>query len=560
MDLSVVIVSYNTRDLLEQALRTVLDAATHLETEIFVVDNASSDDSVQMVATKFPTVRLICNEQNLGFAGGNNVALRQLQGRHVLLLNSDTIIQTETLDVLVGYLDDNPKVGAAGCKILNPDGTMQLSCRRGFPTPLAAFCKMSGLSWLFPKNRLLAQYNLTYLDPEAINEVDALSGSCMMVRKAAMDQVGMLDEDYFFYGEDLDWCFRIRQAGWKISYVPKTEIIHFQGESSRAQQMRFRYRFYEAMSIFVNKHMQQRYRFFPLWILHIGIILYGALSFGINLLKKLGLPLVDMLLVLMGLKLGLTLRYHEQFEPLIRQVERLSQKFGFDAEPTRWVEPPAYSEVQWMLVYVASIAIWLLAFYLVGLYERRKFSVLWSTIGVSLGFAIIVTTVFFFKGYNFSRLAAGTAWLWNIVLLGGWRLVAQRYLRTSSGRRLGRRRVLVIGTDTVAVDFVEYVNGVQELDFEVIGLIAQQADLRGKSVGGKPVLGVVNEMQQLVREYRIDDLVFTSGAISDFLQEAHRGWRSPKLRLCMVPESFASLVHGRQPSSMTDLPLIEISS
>jgi len=560
MDLSVVILSYNTKDLLEQALRTVLDAATQLETEVFVVDNASSDSSVEMVAAKFPTVRLICNEQNLGFAGGNNVALRQVQGRHVLLLNSDTIVQPETLDILVDYLDDHPAVGAAGCKILNPDGTLQLSCRRGFPTPVAAFCKMSGLSWLFPKSRLLAQYNLTYLDPEETNEVDALSGSCMVVRKAAMDQVGMLDEDYFFYGEDLDWCFRLRQAGWKISYVPKTEIIHFQGESSRAQQMRFRYRFYEAMSIFVNKNMKRRYRFFPLWILHIGIILYGVLSFGINLLKKLGLPLVDALLVLAGLKLGLTLRYYEGFEPLIRQIERLSNQFGFDAEPTRWLVPPAYSEFQWGLVYVASTVIWLVAFYVVGLYDRRKLSVLWSSIGVSLGFAIIMTTVFFFKGYNFSRLAAGAAWLWNIFLLGGWRLAAQRYLRTSSGLRLGRRRSLVIGTDAVAVDFVEYLDNVEGLDFEVVGLISQQPDLRGRSIAGKPVLGVMHELQKLVREYNIDDLVFTSGTISDFLQEAHRGWRSPKLRLCMVPESFAELVRTRRPSSMADMPLIEISS
>ncbi len=253
MRLSVVFLSYNTRDLTEQALRTVLDAAEGMAVEVFVADNASVDGSVEMVEEKFPQVKLIRNEGNVGFAAGNNVALRRVVGEYVLIINTDTIVRRDTLSAMVEFLDAHPEAGACGCKILDPDGTLQMDSRRGFPTPVAAFCKMSGLSRLFPDHPVISHYHMTYLDPERTEEVEVISGSCMMVRKTAMDQVGLLDEDYFMYGEDIDWCYRIHQAGWKIYYVPTTEIIHFRGESGRGVPLRILYRKSQAMSIFVKK-------------------------------------------------------------------------------------------------------------------------------------------------------------------------------------------------------------------------------------------------------------------------------------------------------------------
>jgi len=554
MDLSVVILSYNTRNLTEQVLRTVLDAASGLEVELFVVDNASRDGSADMVAEEFPQVRLLRNERNLGFAAGNNVALRQVTGRYVLLLNPDTIMRQDTLRRLVEFMDAHPEAGAAGCKILNPDGTLQLSSRRGFPTPLTAFCKMSGLSWLFPKHPVIARYNMTYLDPEEISEVEVLSGSCMMVRKKTMDQVGLLDEDYFMYGEDIDWCFRMHAAGWKIYYAPTTEIIHFKGESGRAEQMWVRYRFYEAMSIFVHKHMQHRYRFFPLWILHLGIVLYGALSFVGPLVKRLALPAVDAVLVLIGLKLGLAIRYYPRLRPLIPAIEKLGNQLGLDAHPTRWLTPPPYTEVQWLKIYAVSTAIWLLAFYLLGLHDRRKFSAAWAAVGVALGFAGIVTTVFFFKAYNFSRLAVGAAWFFNTLLVAGWRLVARRVMRA---RHLGRWRTLLVGTDRTAVEFMECLENLEDQPYEVIGLVGQAPEWRGREVAGKQVIGLADELQQLVREYDIDQLIFTSGTVSLSLAQLGRRWGRKKLRICMVPGSFSS--KDQTQASADQLPLIEIA-
>ena len=557
MDLSVVILSYNTRELLEQTLRTVFDAVQDLEAEIVVVDNASHDGSPEMVEADFPAAVLVRNDDNLGFAAGNNVALRRVRGRCVLLLNSDTVVRRDTLTVLVRFMDEHPEAGAVGCKILNPDGTLQLSCRRGFPTPVAAFCKMSGLSRLFPKSRRLARYNLTYLDQEETHEVDALSGSCMMVRKEAMDQVGLLDEDYFFYGEDLDWCFRIREAGWRIHYVPETEIIHFKGESSRAEQMRFRYRFYEAMSIFVDKHMQRRYRFFPLWLLRLGIVLYGSLSLAGSVGRKFAAPLCDAALLAVGIKVGLTLRYHPDLVPAIHAIEGFGARFDLDAHPTRWLEPPPYSDLQWFAVYAVSIAIWLVVLYALGLYDRRRYSVPYTVVAIALGFAANITTVFFFKDYNFSRLAASAALVANTAFLSGWRFALERYLER--GRRGSGGRLLVAGTDETAAEFLRYLRERGGLGYELVGLVGPDGSWRGRAFEGSPVVGTVDELHELVREYGIDRLVFTTGTVSHLLQQVRRGWRNRRLRVHMVPASFAALVADKEVETADDLPLIEVS-
>jgi len=277
VDLSVVIVSYNVASFLDQTLTTLQESMRELqgEVEVYVVDNASSDESVDMVKRKYPWVRLIESGSNLGFAGANNLALEKVTGRYVLLLNPDTVLQQDTLRTMVDFLDAHPETGAAGCKVINPDGSLQLACRRGFPTPGVAFFKMIGLSGLFPKSKTFGAYNLTYLDPDALTEVDAISGSFMMLRKEVLDRIGYLDDDFFMYGEDLDLCYRIKEAGWKIHYVPATEIIHFKGESTKTVPTLKSVRdFYTAMHIFVGKHYRNRSkRYPPNWLLIAGIYL-----------------------------------------------------------------------------------------------------------------------------------------------------------------------------------------------------------------------------------------------------------------------------------------------
>ena len=556
MRLSVVFLSYNTRDLTRQALNSVLAAAEGLEAEIFVVDNASADGSADMVAAEFPQVKLVCNEANVGFSAGNNVALRQVTGEYALLINTDTIVRRDALHAMVDFLDAHPEAGACGCKILDPDGTLQLDSRRGFPTPLAAFCKMSGLSRLFPKHPLMARYHLTHLDPEQTAEIEVLSGSCMMVRKAAMDQVGLLDEDYFMYGEDIDWCYRFHQAGWKIYYLPTTAIIHFRGESGRGTPLKILYRKSRAMSIFVNKHMARRYRFFPLWLLQVGIALHGTFRFLTRAARALALPLIDAGLVLCGLKLGLTVRYHPELVPFIYRIEQVGTLFGLDVQPTRWLVPPPYSDLQWAAVYGASTLVWLLAFYASGLYDRRRYSVAWSVVGATLGFAAIVMLVFFFKGYNFSRLAVVSAWFCNVLLVAGWRLVARWFLHQRG--REGRLRTLLVGTDAAAVDFVEQLERAGMAHCNLIGVVGEIPQQRGRPLAGRPLVGHVGELEELVNDFAIDHLVFTPSAMSSFLERPVQAWEARGLRVSMVPIAFAEVVADRGVRDCAPLPLVEI--
>ncbi len=557
MQLSVVLLSYNTRELTEQALRSVLAAVEDMQAEVFVVDNASADGSADMVEEKFPQVHLLRNDSNTGFAAGNNVALRIVQGRYILLLNTDTIVRRNTFECLVHFMEENPQAGAVGCKILNPDGTLQLDSRRGFPTPVAAFCKMSGLSRILPNHPAIARYNMTFLDAEQRSEVDVLSGSCILVRKEAMDEVGLLDEDYFMYGEDIDWCYRIHRAGWKIFYIPDTEIVHFRGESGRGVPLRVLYRKSKAMSIFVDKHMKDRYRFFPPWLLHVGIALYGVLRFGVKVARVLALPLVDALLILCGLGLGLTVRYHEALVPLMYQVERLSNQFGLHAEPTRWLAPPPYSDGQWFAVYAVSTLVWLLSFYALGLYGRRRFSPAWAVVGVSLGFALILTLVFFFKAYNFSRLAAGAAWVCNALLLAGWRQ-GVRWLDSKRGLKNARARALLVGTDYQARRFVDYWSEHGYIDCDLVGIVREADDVEEKVVAGRSVVGTTDELADLMREYRIDTLVFVPGTLALALEHMQNRWGVNGLRVCMVPVDFVERTALTERNEKGRLPLVEI--
>lgn len=284
-DLGVIIVNWNTRDLLRNAIRTAL-ASSGINLTVVVVDNASTDGSQAMVRDEFPDVILIENEKNEGFSRANNIGLRHLgfdqdqtsptTPRYALLLNSDTEVPPTALAEMVAYLDreDRQDVGCAGCKLVMADGSLDIACRRSFPSPEVSIYRMLGLSKLFPKSRRFGRYNMTYLDPNVETEVDSLVGAFMMLRREVIAEVGLLDEDYWMYGEDLDWAFRIKKAGWKIMYNPAVTILHLKRASSRKSKIAHQ-AFYQAMLKFYQDHYRQTT---PQW-LHL-IIMAGLLAKG----------------------------------------------------------------------------------------------------------------------------------------------------------------------------------------------------------------------------------------------------------------------------------------
>jgi len=265
VDLSVIIVNYNTKDLLRACLSTVFDSELRSYTmEVFVSDNASSDGSKQMVGKEYPQVRVIENSKNLGFAAANNQGLKMAQGRYVVLLNSDTEVSPDTFSTMIEYMDENKDVGGATCKLVLADGKIDPACHRGFPTPWASFTYYAGLEKLFPRSRLFSKYHLGYKDPDTIHDVDVISGAFFWVRQEIISSVGLLDEDYFMYAEDIDWAYRIRTAGWRIVYNPTTTTLHRKKQSgrshaSKAQRIKTQLLFHKNNKLFYTKHYAKQY-------------------------------------------------------------------------------------------------------------------------------------------------------------------------------------------------------------------------------------------------------------------------------------------------------------
>lgn len=241
IDLSVVILNYNTVELTRLCLETVLRSSLGSYTmEVIVCDNGSTDGSVSMLEDEFKQIILIKNGKNLGFAAGNNPGIRKSKGRYVLLLNSDTEVPKDTFRKMIDYMDKTPDAGASTCKLLLPDGSMDPACHRGFPTPWAAFTYLAKLEKLFPHTRLFGEYHQGYKDIRSIHEVDCIVGAFFMVRREVIHDVGVLDEDYFMYGEDIDWAFRMRKKGWKIMFNPTVTILHKKKQSGRSNILKKR--------------------------------------------------------------------------------------------------------------------------------------------------------------------------------------------------------------------------------------------------------------------------------------------------------------------------------
>ncbi len=277
-DLSIAIVHYETPAELHDCLVSLAVAARGLATEIFVVDNASTRFTAQLVTDAIAAAVVLRNTRNLGFARAANQALRQANGRYLLLLNPDTILAPDTLRLMLEYMDSHADVGCATPRLVLPDGRLDLACRRSFPTPTVSFYRMTLLSRLFPRSRRFARYNLTYLDEHNEAEIDAPCGAFMMVRAEVREQVGLLDERYFMYGEDLDWAYRIKQAGWRVMYTPITTVTHVKRASSRQARIATIKSFHEAMRIFYRRHYESRYPRPVSWLTYLGINLREMLE------------------------------------------------------------------------------------------------------------------------------------------------------------------------------------------------------------------------------------------------------------------------------------------
>ena len=534
MDLSIIIVNYNVRQFLENSLSSIKRAMEGIEGEIFVVDNASEDGSVEKVRTKFPDVRVIENKENVGFARGNNAALKCARGKYFLLINPDTIVQEDTLRVMLKFFDESPDVGLAGCKILNSDGSFQLPCRRSFPTPWVAFTKISGLSSLFPRSRMFGQYNLTYLSPDETYEVEAISGSFMMGRRDAYERVGGLDEAFFLYGEDLDWCYRFSKAGYRVFYVHSTKIVHFKGESTRRSDIDEIKLFYQAMQQFVEKHFSSS----PIVeiSLSFAIMARAAIAFIAKTGRPLLLAVTDFILIDLVLMLAEYAHFGRFF------------KFPEYAYPIVWTVPSC--------IVVASM-------YFLGVYTSRRHSVLRAGVAVAVSYVLISATIYFAKDFAFSRAVVLISGFMAFLILPGWRVALKRFGRGTHhavGRKsLFGRRTVIVGTGRAGQEVLRKLRARVDDGYDVLGFIGLHRKEVGEKIAGVDVIGSIDNVGKVINERGVGEVIFSTEGLSytDMLSVISRS-NSRDVNFRLVPNSLEAIIGKTRIDQLDNIPLVDI--
>ncbi len=292
---SVIIVAYNSSDFIPACLKSVRDASEDVDVEVIVLDNGSPEPITAEIKAFFPEVKWVDSKENLGFGKGCNLAVKSATKPYLFFINPDTIVSRDSFRKMLEFVQEHPETGLAGSRILNEDGSLQLACRRSFPTTFSAISKTIGLAALFPKSKLFASYNMTYADPDEVTEVDAISGSFFCVRSDLYRELKGFDEDFFMYGEDLDLCFRAKATGHKNYYTPVTNILHFKGQSCKTRRWKSYVDFYQAMLIFVRKHKDLY--FVPSLLVSLGILFAAFVGMFSRLIPKFWKIILDVILI-----------------------------------------------------------------------------------------------------------------------------------------------------------------------------------------------------------------------------------------------------------------------
>ena len=532
-DLSIIIVNYNVKEFLLNSLSSIYKALGNINAEIIVVDNASDDGSMELVEEKYPSVIQIKNKKNVGFGSANNQALEIANGKYILLLNPDTIVREDTFEKMIRFFEENPDAGMAGCKVLNPDGSLQLACRRGFPGPWTSFTKVAGLSTLFPKSKIFAKYNLTYLNENETYEVDAVSGAFMMLRKETYDKIGGFDPKFFMYGEDLDLCYRTQNAGFKVYYVHETEIIHYKGESTKRSSIDETKIFYEAMHLFVKKHFSAS--IIVESILRFAIFIRTILAF-INLYK---LPIASAAIDFIF------------FSGAILAAEKIHA-----AEKITWEGFPPYAVPY---VYFVPSLFQLLISSLTNSYKKNSLSVLRIILSLLYCLLLLSSLTFFFKQFAFSRAVILITYLLVLVAFPLWRILVKVFFRIGLVSDTKKRKTLLVGNENKLIGLAGKLKKNINTLYEVIGFISKSRKDVGRKVSSYEYLGTLENIKKIISEKKIDLVIFSTEEIS-FTQMFSIVSECGGLKVeFLVSGSDLDYVVGKSAITMLDdIPLLKI--
>ena len=474
-------------------MHSVLKACTGLDAEIFVVDNNSVDGSNQMVKQKFPEVCLIANTVNTGFAKANNQAIRESTGEYVLLLNPDTVVEEDTFRKVIAFMDQHPTAGALGVKMIDGRGKFLPESKRGLPTPWVAFYKMSGLSSVFPKSNIFGRYQLGFLHENKISMVDVLAGAFMLLRKTALEKVGLLDEDFFMYGEDIDLSYRISKGGYENYYFPETRIIHYKGESTKKSSINYVFVFYNAMIIFAKKHFSPGHASTFSILIRIAIYIRAGLAVLVQFVKKMFLPTVDFILIYLGFY-------------FLKEYWSANMAIQYPAE--------------YMLLTVpAYILLWIISMFFSGGYDRpvqlRK-----VVRGIFSGTLIILVVYALLpEAYRFSRALIIFGAVWASLVTAAIRFLAGIVLpKHFALAGEAKKRLLIVGNEEEGSRVLSLLK-ISDTSHNFIGFVKPLSS--ESTTGQNPVvdfskyfLGSAENLKDIVEVYAIDEIIFCGKDVS----------------------------------------------
>ena len=534
MDLSVIIVNYNVKYFLEQCLHSVYKSAQNLRTEIIVVDNNSVDGSCQMIHEKFSEVVLIENKVNVGFSKANNQAIRKATGKYILLLNPDTVVQENTFSSCIHFMDTHPDAGCLGVKMIDGKGNFLPESKRGLPTPDVAFYKIFGLSALFPSSLRFGRYHLGFLDKDKTHQVDVISGAFMFLRKSVLDSIGLLDEDFFMYGEDIDISYRITQAGYKNYYFPHTTIIHYKGESTKKSSINYVLVFYHAMAIFAQKHFSKNiartYNFF----IHLAIYIRAAFSIMRRFFLAFLNPALDAAAIFVGYKIFLP----------------IWESFVFGQEG---YYPGTYIHI----VVPVYILIWLLSIYFSGGYEKLVKGVDLLR-GILLGtLAILIIYALLPENLRFSRALIIMGTVWVIFSTIGIRLLLnlayKSHFKIEFFKR--RKRIIIVG-DKKEGERVFSIVRQTHIKPELIGYVSPD-----ESYNHQFFLGSLNMIEDMVKINKVDELIFCAKDLtSQTIISTMLKFNNAELDFKIAPPESLSVIGSNSINTAGDLYVVHFNT
>lgn len=481
MILSVVIVNYNVKYFLEQCLLSVRKASQNLAIEVFVVDNNSIDGSCDVVKEKFPEVKLIENKTNTGFAMANNQAIKLSTGKYVLLLNPDTVVEEDTFQKIISFMESHPDAGALGVHMIDGKGNFLPESKRGLPVPSVAFYKISGLAALFPKSKTFGKYHLGFLDKNKIQEVDVLSGAFMLLRKTTLEKTGLLDETFFMYGEDIDLSYRIQKAGYKNYYFPETKIIHYKGESTKKSSVNYVVVFYRAMAIFAKKHFTQRNAALFSSLVNIAIFLRACAAVVSRLVDKLFVPFLDFIIIYGG------------FYFLKIYWEQKVKELDYPAEYMYFFVP-------------GYVLVWMLWIYFSGGYQRPV-NISKIIRGIFSGTVfILVCYALLNEEYRYSRALILLGTLWAIIGTSALRfLLGLTGAKTFALASDVKKKLIIVAKPDEAKRILSLLQ-LAGSNTSFVGFIADEksSDLENFNLGN------IQQLEEITEVYSADEIIFSA--------------------------------------------------